>query len=170
MVDAILSAVVALFGGVALRRLLRRLPPEKAPCELAALSLALFWTSLASCWSYFWWMDLRHAMFQLTLLLVPLAAGLAVVVGVLWDIRAPLAPPCSKRDLAALATLVTASFLWSALAVRADNGCTGVSRAYGHALLVTLILVFGCGPSVAASHVARLRARARGCDASPSRG
>ncbi len=151
------APAAAVAGGVVVRGLFRSHPWGNPPSGLAPLSSALFWTSLASCWAYFWWMDLRHAAFQLTLLLVPLAAGLAAAVGAVKEVDAPLALPGSKGHLAALFMLVAVSLLWCAFAVRADNGCTGVSRAYGNTLMVTLVLVFGCGPSVAASHLARLR-------------
>jgi len=161
---------VSLLVGIGLRGCARWLLSHLAHFSSVPVSLALFWTPLASCWSYFWWMDLRHALFQVTLLVVPLAAGLGYVVGMLRDAASPSARPWPKADVMAVFMLVAASLLWCSFRARSLNGCTGVSRAYDITLLASLVVVFGVGPHVVGMHLRRIRESVGGDETWAGRG
>ncbi|MCA9618011.1 MAG: hypothetical protein KC731_03255 [Myxococcales bacterium] len=122
-----------------------------------------FWLVLIVTWAGFWLVDLRHAQAQVVLVAVPVLALAGALLArsidlQLADPRYPQRPALRGRPhaahLAAGFSVPAFSLLWGIFLQRADNGCTGISDAYGITLFVTEIVVFLFGPSMIASHLA----------------
>ena len=115
-----------------------------------------WWLATASLWSWFWLLDLRHARVQLVLFGLPVAAAVvALVLAWAWRKR-------PRRQLvgaaACAAALAALAHVWVIFALRADNGCTGVSDVYGWTLLLSAPLLFALGPVVSLLHLEPHRA------------
>ena len=85
-------------------------------------------------WAWFYAVDLHHARFAWTLLLVP---GLAAIGGLLGGGRGLL-----------LGAALGFTTIWAQMFPRADNGCTGVSAAYGTVLWLHPVLCLWPAPWV----------------------
>lgn len=115
------AVVVGLGLSTLVRARLRTVPRPR-------FALHSFGVGVTAVWGSFFVMDLHHARFAWTLLLVP--AG--VVLG--------------GRRHAVLGAFVALTTIWALLIGRADNGCTGVSGWYASTLLLHPVLAVWPAP------------------------
>lgn len=134
----LVPALILLATSLAARAIVRASVPT--PARIASIAGLTIW------WGYFWLVDLHRAQFQVVPLVVPAALLVATAVT-----RSHLATALSGT--AALAGV------WLAMLERADNGCIGVSAAYGDTLGVTGVFLFGVTPWLVKRDQSTIRVR-----------
>ena len=117
---------------------------ERSGCARPGIRVTIATFAIVSlAWLHFWNVDLGQAQVRYILIALPFPGLL---------IAALKGGHSTFRDLLAGALLAMGP-IFCLMAIRADNGCTGVSGAYSFTLLVTAPALFVLGPSIFAELV-----------------
>jgi len=117
---------------------------------VARIVRVAWWFVLVATWVNFWQADLHRAQFRITLLSIPLAAVVALAIGLLSKGRRFLREPSSWSAAAAVGIATGLGLVWAMMVPRGHIGCTGVSTAYERTQCITLIALYLLGPAILA--------------------